>query len=114
LIALLSYVTQLLLPVIMPIIVLLSESSKKRPLPALSRSAKPGADVLVFWVNLSCWLRMAVGIFQVIPVLGWLSGLAGRADLLLPDADVLCSRHWPADSTTGCRPTRDGVSPSPA
>src|SRR5512137_204458 len=31
LIALLSYVTQILIPVIMPIIVLLSESSKKRP-----------------------------------------------------------------------------------
>ncbi|MCB0067641.1 MAG: hypothetical protein KDD77_10845, partial [Caldilineaceae bacterium] len=31
LIAMLSYATQLVLPVIMPIIVLLSESSKKRP-----------------------------------------------------------------------------------
>jgi hypothetical protein len=48
LIALLSYVTQLLLPVIMPIIVLLSESSKKRPFQRY-HAVQSLALTLVFW-----------------------------------------------------------------
>ena len=76
LIAMLSYVTQLLLPVIMPIIVLLSESSKTRPFQRY-HAVQSLALVLVFWV-IYLVAGMALTIFQFIPVLGWLLGwLAG-------------------------------------
>jgi len=72
LIALLSYVTQLLLPVIMPIIVLLSESSKKRPFQRY-HAVQSLALTLVFW-TIFMLASLAVGIFQLIPVLGWIFG----------------------------------------
>jgi len=72
LIALLSYVTQLLLPVIMPIIVLLSESSKKRPFQRY-HAVQSLALTLVFWA-IFMLASIAVGVFQLIPVLGWLLG----------------------------------------
>ena len=72
LIALLSYVTQLLLPVIMPIIVLLSESSKKRPFQRY-HAVQSLAFTLVFW-GIFLMASLAVGIFQLIPVLGWILG----------------------------------------
>lgn len=72
LIALLCYVTQLLLPVIMPIIVLLSESSKKRPFQRY-HAVQSLALTLVFW-GIFMLATLAVGIFQVIPVLGWVLG----------------------------------------
>lgn len=72
LIALLSYVTQLLLPVIMPLIVLLSESSKKRPFQRY-HAVQSLALVLVFWLVFFA-ASVAIGILQIIPVLGWLVG----------------------------------------
>ncbi|HAJ36262.1 MAG TPA: hypothetical protein DCL15_11265 [Chloroflexi bacterium] len=72
LIALLSYVTQLLLPVIMPIIVLLSESSKKRPFQRY-HAVQSLALTLVFWA-IFMLASIAVGVFQLIPVLGWFLG----------------------------------------
>ena len=76
LIALLSYVTQLILPVIMPIIVLVSESSKKRPFQRY-HAVQSLALVLIFWA-IFLVAGMAVTVFQFIPVLGWLLGwLAG-------------------------------------
>ncbi len=82
LIALLSYVTQLLLPVIMPIIVLLSESSKKRPFQRY-HAVQSLALTLVFWA-IFMLASIAVGVFQLIPVLGWLLGwLVGLVFFLL-------------------------------
>lgn len=72
LIALLSYVTQLLLPVIMPIIVLLSESSKKRPFQRY-HAVQSLAFTLVFWA-IFMLASIVVGLFQLIPVIGWLLG----------------------------------------
>lgn len=72
LIALLSYVTQLLLPVIMPIIVLLSESSKKRPFQRY-HAVQSLAFTLVFWA-IFMLASIVVGVFQLIPVIGWLLG----------------------------------------
>lgn len=72
LIALLSYVTQLLLPVIMPLIVLLSESSKKRPFQRY-HAVQSLALVLVFWLVFFAG-SVAIGIIQIIPLLGWLVG----------------------------------------
>lgn len=73
LIALLSYVTQLLLPVIMPLIVLLSESSKKRPFQRY-HAVQSLALVMVFW-GIFLLASITVGIIQIIPVLGWLIGI---------------------------------------
>lgn len=72
LIALLSYVTQLILPVIMPLIVLLSESSKKRPFQRY-HAVQSLALVLVFWLVFFA-ASIGIGIIQVVPILGWLVG----------------------------------------
>jgi len=70
LIAMLSYATQLFLPVIMPLIVLLSESSKKRPFQRY-HAVQSLALVMIFWaVFLLGWV--SIGIIQIIPVIGWL------------------------------------------
>lgn len=73
LIAMLSYVTQLLLPVIMPLIVLLSESSKKRPFQRY-HAVQSLALVVVFW-GLFLLGSIAIGIIQLVPILGWLVGV---------------------------------------
>jgi uncharacterized membrane protein len=72
LIGLLSYVTQLIIPVVMPLIVLLSESSKKRPFQRY-HAVQSLAFTMVFWsVFLLGWI--AVGIIQIIPLIGVLIG----------------------------------------
>lgn len=73
LIAMLSYVTQLFVPVIMPAIVLLSESSKKRPFQRY-HAVQSLAFVVAFW---AVFLLAGVGvaIMQIIPVLNVLIGL---------------------------------------
>ncbi|GIV74397.1 MULTISPECIES: DUF4870 domain-containing protein [Caldilinea] len=73
LIAMLSYVTQLVLPVVMPLIVLLSESSKKRPFQRY-HAVQSLAFVLLFWLIFMA-ASIAIGILQIIPVLGWLIGV---------------------------------------
>ena len=72
LIGLLSYVTQLIIPVVMPLIVLLSESSKKRPFQRY-HAVQSLAFTMVFWsIFLLGWI--AVGIIQIIPLIGVLIG----------------------------------------
>lgn len=73
LIALLSYVTQILIPVIMPIIVLLSESSKKRPFQRY-HAVQSLAFVMLFWA-LMIMVGIGTTILQIIPVIGFLVGL---------------------------------------
>ncbi len=73
LIAMLSYVTQLVLPVIMPIIVLLSESSKKRPFQRY-HAVQSLALVIVFW-GVFILASVGIGIIQIIPFLGWFIGI---------------------------------------
>lgn len=73
LIAMLSYVTQLVLPVIMPIIVLLSESSKKRPFQRY-HAVQSLALVVVFW-GVFILASVGIGIIQIIPFLGWFIGI---------------------------------------
>jgi uncharacterized membrane protein len=73
LIAMLSYVTQLVLPVVMPLIVLLSESSKKRPFQRY-HAVQSLAFVLLFWLVFIA-ASIAIGVLQIIPVLGWLIGV---------------------------------------
>lgn len=74
LIAMLSYATQILIPVVMPIIVLLSESSKKRPFQrfhAIQSLALMGIFVLV-----SLLAFVGTAIVGMIPVIGWLVAAA--------------------------------------
>lgn len=70
LIALLAYVTQLVMPLVMPIIVLLSESSKERPFQrfhAIQSLALTGIFIFI-----GIMMGMATLITQIIPPLGML------------------------------------------
>lgn len=73
LIAMLSYATQLVLPAIMPVIVLLSESSKKRPFQRY-HAVQSLALVVVFW-GVFIAVSIGVGIIQIVPILGALIGI---------------------------------------
>lgn len=73
LIALLSYVTQIVIPVIMPIIVLVSESSNKRPFQRY-HAVQSLAFACVFW-SLMVLVGVGTAIIQIIPLVGMLVGL---------------------------------------
>ena len=68
LIALLSYVTQIFIPVIMPLIVLLSESSAKRPFQRYHAVQSLGFAV-VFW-SLMVMVGVGTTVMQIIPIIG--------------------------------------------
>ena len=73
LIALLSYATQVVIPLVMPVIVLLSESSKKRPFQRY-HAVQSLALALLFGL-----IAITVGIGSMIawavPLIGWLVGI---------------------------------------
>lgn len=73
LIALLSYVTQILVPVIMPVIVLLSESSNRRPFQRY-HAVQSLAFAVVFW-SLMVMVGVGTAILQIIPIIGALIGV---------------------------------------
>lgn len=73
LIALLSYATQILIPVIMPVIVLLSESSKKRPFQRY-HAVQSLAFTVVFW-GLIVLAGIGTAVIQIVPLIGFLIGL---------------------------------------
>jgi uncharacterized membrane protein len=73
LIALLSYATQILIPVIMPVIVLLSESSKKRPFQRY-HAVQSLAFTIGFWALLTL-AGIGTAVIQIVPVIGFLIGL---------------------------------------
>jgi uncharacterized membrane protein len=70
LIALLSYVTQIVIPLIMPIIVLLSESSKKRPFQRYH--AVQSLALMLLFIAIAAAATIGTGIIQVIPLIGQL------------------------------------------
>jgi uncharacterized membrane protein len=72
LIALLSYATQIVLPAVMPIIVLVSESSKKRPFQRY-HAVQSLAFVAVFW-GLLVLSGFVVTVMQIIPFVGLVVG----------------------------------------
>jgi uncharacterized membrane protein len=72
LIALLSYITQILIPVLMPVIVLSSESSKKRPFQRYHAIQSLALSVL--FIVLGAAVFVGTAIVTVIPVVGWLVG----------------------------------------
>ncbi len=73
LIALLSYATQIIIPVIMPVIVLLSESSKKRPFQRY-HAVQSLAFTVLFW-GLLVLAGIGTAVIQVVPLIGFLVGL---------------------------------------
>ncbi len=73
LIALLAYVTQILIPFIMPIIVLLSESSKRRPFQRYH--AVQSLALSLLFLAVAAAGVIGTGIVQVVPLIGQLIGL---------------------------------------
>ena len=73
LIALLSYVTQIVIPLIMPIIVLLSESSKKRPFQRYH--AVQSLALMLLFIAIAAAATIGTGIIQIIPLIGQLVAL---------------------------------------
>ncbi|RIK48350.1 MAG: hypothetical protein DCC57_13490 [Chloroflexi bacterium] len=73
LIALLSYATQIVIPVVMPVIVLLSESSKKRPFQRYH--AVQSLALMLLFVVIAVAVGIGTAIFQIVPLLGQLLGV---------------------------------------
>jgi len=73
LIALLCYVTQMVIPLVMPVLVLMSESSKKRPFQRFH--AVQSLALVSLFVLLSLLVTIGTAIISIIPVIGWLIGL---------------------------------------
>lgn len=73
LIALLSYVTQIVIPLVMPVIVLLSESSKLRPFQRYH--AVQSLALTCLFIAVSIAVGVGTAILQVIPLVGMLIGL---------------------------------------
>ncbi len=74
LIALLAYATQAFIPFIMPIIILLSESSKKRPFQRYHAIQSLALSCIV--VAVGVFVSISTAILQVIPVIGFIIGIA--------------------------------------
>lgn len=73
LIALLAYATQIVIPVIMPAIVLLSESSKKRPFQRYH--AVQSLALMLSFIVLAAAVGIGTALVQIVPVIGWLIGM---------------------------------------
>jgi uncharacterized membrane protein len=73
LIALLSYVTQIVIPLIMPVIVLLSESSKKRPFQRYH--AVQSLALMLLFFAIAAAATIGAGIIQIVPFIGQLIGV---------------------------------------
>lgn len=73
LIALLSYATQIVIPLAMPTIVLLSESSKKRPFQRYHAVQSLGLALFLGAAGIA--LSLAWTISWIVPIIGWLVGI---------------------------------------
>lgn len=73
LIAMLSYATQIVIPVIMPAIVLLSESSKNRPFQRYH--AVQSLALAVVFMAAGAAVGLGTLVLQLIPLIGWVVGL---------------------------------------
>lgn len=72
LIAMLAYVTQVFIPLIMPVIIMLSESSKKRPFQRYH--AVQSLALTLLFLALAAAVGIGTAIIQVIPLVGVLVG----------------------------------------
>lgn len=73
LIALLSYATQIAIPVLMPVIVLLSESSKKRPFQRFH--AVQSLALTAVFIAIGVLVSIGTAILQIVPLIGALVAL---------------------------------------
>ena len=73
LIAMLAYVSQILIPFLMPVIILLSESAKKRPFQRYH--AVQSLALSLLFLAIAAAAVIGTGIVQVVPVIGTLVGL---------------------------------------
>ncbi len=73
LIALLAYVTQILIPFVMPVIVLLSESSKTRPFQRYHAVQSLALTAVAVLLGVS--ISIGTAILQILPVIGFLVGI---------------------------------------
>ena len=70
LIALLCYVTQVLIPLVMPLLVLVSESSKKRPFQRFH--AVQSLALALFFIGFGLFITVGSMIVAIVPLIGWL------------------------------------------
>jgi uncharacterized membrane protein len=73
LIALLSYATQILIPFVMPALVLLSESSKKRPYQRFH--AVQSLALVSVLIVLAIFVAVSTAVISIVPVIGWLAAI---------------------------------------
>jgi len=73
LIVLLAYATQVLIPLVMPLIILLSESSKKRPFQRYHAVQSLALMLLFMAVGIAAIIGTAI--VSIIPLIGWLFGI---------------------------------------
>ncbi len=74
LIALLSYATQILIPFVMPALVLMSESSKKRPFQRFH--AVQSIALMTALIVVAIFVGVGTAIVSIVPVVGWLVAIA--------------------------------------
>jgi len=74
LIALLSYASQIFIPLIMPLIVLISESSKKRPFQRYH--AVQSLALSLAFMAIFAAAGVGAAIVSFVPIIGWLVGIA--------------------------------------
>lgn len=87
LIALLSYVTQILIPIVMPVIVLLSESSKQRPFQRYH--AVQSLALAIVFMALGAAVTFGTAFLTVVPIIGWIFSIMGVLLLCLAPIGVI-------------------------
>ena len=92
LIALLSYITQILIPVVMPVIVLLSESSKQRPFQRYH--AVQSLALTIVFMGFGAAVIVGTAFLTVIPFVGWVFSIVSV--LLLCLAPIAMLMVWMA------------------
>ena len=92
LIALLCYITQILIPVVMPVIVLLSESSKRRSFQRYH--AVQSLALSVLFMAIGAAVIFGTGFLTILPIIGWIFSVVGF--LLLCLAPIAVIMVWMA------------------
>lgn len=87
LIAFLCYVSQILIPVVMPVIVLLSESSKQRPFQRYHAVQSLALEIVFMAVGAA--VVFGTGVLSVVPLIGWIFSVLGVLLLCLAPIGVI-------------------------
>jgi uncharacterized membrane protein len=87
LIALLSYITQILIPIVMPVIVLLSESSKRRTFQRYH--AVQSLALSIVFLAFGAAVLFGTAFLSIVPIIGWVFRIMGFLLLCLAPIGVL-------------------------